>query len=56
MSGWLFLISAGVMEIGFTSLLKLTNNFSRVLPTIAFILCAMGSFYMLTKASESIPL
>ena len=56
MSAWIYLLTAGVLEIGFTSMLKLTDNFTKLLPTVAFIACAMGSFFMLTRAIEHIPL
>jgi len=56
MMGWIYLVSAGVLEIGFASMIKLTENFTKVLPTALFILFAFGSFYLLTKAVESIPI
>lgn len=56
MTGWTYLIIAGLLEIGFASMIKLTENFTKVFPTILFILFAMASFYMLTKAIESIPI
>lgn len=55
MSAWAYLIIAGLLEIGFASTMKLTENFTKILPTIAFVLFAIGSFYMLTKAIEYIP-
>ncbi|MCK9337675.1 MAG: multidrug efflux SMR transporter [Arcobacteraceae bacterium] len=56
MTGWLYLIAAGVLEIGFASMIKPTENFTKVIPTIVFIIFAFGSFYMLTKAVEYIPI
>ncbi|GGD44537.1 multidrug transporter [Malaciobacter pacificus] len=56
MTGWTYLIIAGLLEIGFASMIKLTENFTKIFPTILFILFAMASFYMLTKAIESIPI
>lgn len=56
MSAWFYLILAGLLEIGFTSTMKLTQNFTKVIPTIIFTLFAMGSFHFLTKAIENIPL
>lgn len=49
------MIFAGVLEVGFASTLKLTENFTKLLPTIAFLVFAVGSFYMLTKAIQHIP-
>lgn len=56
MSAWMYLIIAGVLEVGFASMIKLTENFTKVVPTLIFLLFAAGSFYMLTKAVESIPI
>jgi quaternary ammonium compound-resistance protein SugE len=55
-SEWTYLILAGILEIGFASMIKLTENFTKVLPTIGFLIFAIGSFYMLTKAIEHIPI
>jgi quaternary ammonium compound-resistance protein SugE len=56
MSAWFYLILAGVLEIGFASMIKLTQNFTKLFPTLLFIIFAVGSFYALTKAVESIPI
>lgn len=56
MSAWLYLIIAGVLEVGFASMIKQTENFTKLLPTIIFVVFAIGSFYALTKAIESIPI
>ncbi|WP_072681839.1 multidrug efflux SMR transporter [Arcobacter sp. LA11] len=54
MSAWIYLLIAGVLEIGFASMIKLTENFTKLIPTVVFIIFAFGSFYFLTKAVESI--
>lgn len=54
MSAWIYLILAGLLEIGFASTIKLTENFTKLIPTIAFLVFAIGSFYLLTKAIEHI--
>ena len=56
MSAWIYLILAGVLEVGFASMIKLTENFTKVIPTIIFVCFAVGSFYSLTKAVETIPI
>lgn len=56
MSAWLYLIIAGILEVGFASMIKQTENFTKLLPTIIFVVFAIGSFYALTKAIESIPI
>jgi quaternary ammonium compound-resistance protein SugE len=53
---WIYLIVAGLFEVGFTTSLKLSNNFSNRLWTIVFGVCISLSFYFLNKASQHIPL
>jgi len=55
MSGWIFLLIAGVLEIGFASTLKLTQGFTKPFPTAIFIFFAIFSFYFLNKAAQTIP-
>lgn len=55
MSGWIYLIIAGVLEIGFASTLKLTESFTKLIPSAIFVFFAIFSFYFLTKAVETIP-
>ena len=56
MSAWVYLIFAGVLEVGFASMIKLTENFTKMVPTLVFLVFACGSFYALTKAVETIPI
>ena len=55
-SKYLFLIGAIVLEVAGTMMLPLTNNFSKLLPTLALGLFYLGSFYLLTFAIKFIPL
>jgi len=53
---WLYLIAAGLFEVGFTTCLKLSDSFSRLWPSLGFLICAVVSFWLLTKATQTIPL
>jgi len=53
---WIILFFAGLFEIGFTTAMRYTAGFTRPVPTLAFLVFAGASFYLLTKAAESIPL
>ena len=53
---WLYLLLAGLFEIGFTTCLKLSEGFSRLWPSLGFLLCAVASFWLLTRAIQTIPL
>lgn len=56
MNSWIFLIIAGLFEIGFTTCMKLSNSFTVLLYTVGFIICAIISFYMLNRSLATIPL
>lgn len=53
---WVYLFIAGLFEIGFTTFLKLSNNFTRLWPTVTFITLAFCSFFTLSLSLKSIPL
>ncbi|PIQ09758.1 MAG: QacE family quaternary ammonium compound efflux SMR transporter [Ignavibacteriales bacterium CG18_big_fil_WC_8_21_14_2_50_31_20] len=54
--GWIYLLFAGLFEVGFTSMLKLSDNFTKLYPSIGFFFFSILSFYLLTKAVETIPI
>ncbi|PIO47824.1 MAG: QacE family quaternary ammonium compound efflux SMR transporter [[Chlorobium] sp. 445] len=53
---WLILIVAGLFEVGFTTCMKLSNNFSDWRWTAGFLICATLSFVFLSKAAQTLPL
>jgi hypothetical protein len=53
---WVFLGLAGVFEIGFTACLKMSNGFTRLWWSLAFILSAGISFIFLNLSIAVIPL
>lgn len=53
---WVYLIVAGVFEVGFTTCMKLSDDFSKLWPTLGFFACASTSFVLLSKATQAIPL
>ncbi|HZG24512.1 MAG TPA: multidrug efflux SMR transporter [Chitinophagaceae bacterium] len=53
---WFILILAGLFEVGFTTCLKLSNNFSNTRWSVAFFVCISMSFFLLNKATQVIPL
>jgi len=53
---WLYLIIAGLFEIGFASTLKLTEGFTKLWPSIAFLVCIVASFHFLEKSLAEIPI
>ncbi|MDB5012758.1 MAG: small multidrug resistance protein [Daejeonella sp.] len=53
---WFFLILGGLFEVGFTTCLKLSNNFSNFRWSVAFFICITLSFFFLNKAVQSVPM
>lgn len=53
---WFYLIIAGVFEVGFTTSLKLSNNFENKGWALLFLISITLSFLFLNKAIQSIPI
>lgn len=47
---WLLLICAGLMEVAMATSLKQSHGFSRLWPSIAFLVCGGLSFLLLSRA------
>ena len=52
---WILLIVAGLLETGFAIALKYSDGFSRLAPTILFLVFAAASFFLLTTALKTLP-
>ena len=53
---WVYLVIAGLFEIGFASILKLTDGFTKLWPTAIFTVCIVLSFVFLNKAAKDLPI
>lgn len=53
---WIYLLIAGVFEISFALSLKYSESFTKLWPTIGFIVFTILSYYFLDKALGTIPL
>ena len=53
---WTYLVFAGLFEVGFASTLKLTENFTKLWPTLIFSVCILLSFILLNRALKDIPI
>ena len=47
---WVALVAAGLFETAFAVCLKLSNGLTALWPTVAFAICALASFGLLTVA------
>jgi small multidrug resistance pump len=55
MSGYLYLIVAVVAEVVATSALKMTNQFTRLVPSVVVVLGYAVAFYCLSQVLKTIP-
>jgi len=53
---WILLVIAGLFEVGFTTSLKLSEGFTNWKWAVAFVVCVIISFILLTKSTVEIPL
>lgn len=53
---WIYLVIAGIFEICFATSLKFSENFTKAMPTILFIVFTILSYFFLNKAMGTIPL
>lgn len=52
---WLIVVLAGLLETGFALALKASDGLSRTVPAIVFVVCAAGSFGLLSYALRTLP-
>jgi quaternary ammonium compound-resistance protein SugE len=53
---WIWLILAGVFEIGWAIGLKYTDGFSKLIPSLLTITLMIASFFLLSIAVKEIPI
>lgn len=53
---WLAVIVAGILEVGFATMLKFSNGFTRIWPSVGFIFLAAGSFSLLNWSLKTLPI
>jgi quaternary ammonium compound-resistance protein SugE len=52
---WVYLVTAGLLEVAFATSLKASDNFSKPLPTVLFLVFSVASFALLSMAIRTIP-
>jgi quaternary ammonium compound-resistance protein SugE len=53
---WIFLLVAGLLEVVWACAMKLSDGFTRPVPTLAMLVAMAGSFGLLALAMRSLPL
>lgn len=54
-TAWIYLFFAGLMETGWAIGLKYTEGYTRLGPSVATLALMAGSFFLLSKALEDLP-
>ncbi|CAN2217360.1 EmrE Membrane transporters of cations and cationic drugs [Candidatus Nanopelagicaceae bacterium] len=52
---WIAVIAAGILEVGFATMLKLSSGFTKLWPSVGFIVFAAGSFSLLSWSLKVLP-
>lgn len=55
MNPWLIVLIAGLMETGWAIGLKYSEGFTRFWPSVATVVGALGSFWLLSLAMKTLP-
>lgn len=53
---WIYLIAAGMLEIGWAIGLKYTEGWSKLLPSVLTLAAMIASFYFLSLALRTLPI
>ncbi len=53
---WLYLVSAGILEIAWAYAMKQSDGFTRPIPTAIMVVTMIGSFGLLALAMRTLPL
>lgn len=53
---WFILVVAGILEVAWAATLPSTQGFTRAAPTVAFVALLAASMYLLSRATNTIPL
>lgn len=54
--GWVLLAVAGALEVTFTTAMKYADGFTKLVPSLIFLIAYAGSAWFLSQAVKSIPL
>lgn len=52
---WVLVVVAGLFETGFALSLKASHGFTRLVPSVLFVVCAAASFGLLSTGLRNLP-
>lgn len=53
---WVYLVIAGLLEVGWAGAMKYSEGFTRLWPSVATLLLMVSSFALLSQSMKSLPL
>ncbi len=53
---WVYLLTAGALEVVATTVFRYTDGLSRIVPTVSFFAIGIASFYFLNRSLAGVPL
>jgi quaternary ammonium compound-resistance protein SugE len=53
---WVYLLTAGALEVAATTVFRYTEGLSRIVPTATFFAIGIASFYFLNRSLAGVPL
>lgn len=53
---WIYILIAGIFEIGWVFSLKATQGFTKVLPMISYVICGFSAAFFLSQAMKHLPM
>lgn len=53
---WIYLLIAGILEVGWAIGLKYTEGWSRLIPSVLTVIGMIASFYFLSLALKTLPI
>jgi quaternary ammonium compound-resistance protein SugE len=53
---WVYLLTAGALEVAATTVFRYTDSLSRIVPTVTFFIIGFLSFYFLNRSLSGVPL
>ena len=54
--GWFYLLLAGAIEVLFTTAIRYSEGFTKLVPSVLVLVLAAISFYFVARSTETIPL
>lgn len=55
-SAWVYLVIAGLLEVGWAIGLKYTDGFTKLVPSILTLVALAASMFLLARAAQTIPI